>query len=94
LGIPVWVTIAAFVVFGVLLNQTAFGKNVLAIGGNAEAARLAGVAVERIRIAVFTLQGLLTGFAGVLLASRMSLGDPKTSVGLELGVISACVLGG
>ena len=50
--------------------------------------------VTRIKVLVFVLQGLVTGFAGVMLASRMSLGDPKTSVGLELGVISACVLGG
>ncbi|HWK44669.1 MAG TPA: L-arabinose ABC transporter permease AraH [Stellaceae bacterium] len=94
LSAPVWVTIISFVVFGVLLNLTAFGKNVLAIGGNTEAARLAGVPVDRLKIIVFTLQGLLTGLAGVLLTSRMGLGDPKTSVGLELAVISACVLGG
>jgi L-arabinose transport system permease protein len=62
--------------------------------GNGEAALLAGLPVTRIKITVFVLQGLVTGFAGVMLASRMSLGDPKTSVGLELGVISACVLGG
>ena len=66
----------------------------LAVGGNGEAALLAGLPVMRIKITVFVLQGLVTGFAGVMLASRMSLGDPKTSVGLELGVISACVLGG
>ncbi|VWC76604.1 arabinose ABC transporter permease [Burkholderia aenigmatica] len=59
---PIWSNIVGF-----LLRKTVFGKNVLAVGGNGEAA---------------------------LLASRMSLGDPKTSVGLELGVISACVLGG
>jgi len=91
---PVWSTIAGFVCFGFLLNRTVFGKHVLAVGGNSEAARLAGLPVTRIKIAVFTLQGLVTGFAGVMLASRMSLGDPKTSMGLELGVISACVLGG
>ncbi|WP_428312939.1 L-arabinose ABC transporter permease AraH [Hydrocarboniphaga sp.] len=94
LTIPVWVMLFAFVLFGVLLNRTVFGKNVLAIGGNVEAARLSGVAVTRVRIVVFTVHGLITGLAGVLLASRMSLGDPKTSLGLELAVISACVLGG
>ncbi|AIO84491.1 arabinose ABC transporter permease [Burkholderia pseudomallei] len=66
----------------------------LAVGGNGEAALLAGLPVMRIKITAFVLQGLVTGFAGVMLASRMSLGDPKTSVGLELGVISACVPGG
>jgi L-arabinose transport system permease protein len=91
---PIWSNIVGFVLFGFLLRKTVFGKNVLAVGGNSEAARLAGLPVTRIKIVVFVLQGLVTGFAGVMLASRMSLGDPKTSVGLELGVISACVLGG
>ncbi|NRO98307.1 L-arabinose ABC transporter permease AraH [Paraburkholderia sp. NMBU_R16] len=91
---PIWSNIVGFIVFGFLLRKTVFGKNVLAVGGNSEAAALAGLPVTRIKIAVFVLQGLVTGFAGVMLASRMSLGDPKTSVGLELGVISACVLGG
>ena len=91
---PVWLMFVAFVVFGFVLNRTVFGRDVLAIGGNVEAARLAGIPVLRIRVVVFTLQGLLAGLAGVLLTSRMGLGDPKTSIGLELAVISACVLGG
>ncbi|WP_246794775.1 L-arabinose ABC transporter permease AraH [Burkholderia perseverans] len=94
ISFPIWSNIVGFVVFGFLLKKTVFGKNVLAVGGNSEAALLAGLSVTRIKIIVFVLQGLVTGFAGVMLASRMSLGDPKTSVGLELGVISACVLGG
>ncbi|MBN3857262.1 MULTISPECIES: L-arabinose ABC transporter permease AraH [Paraburkholderia] len=94
ISFPIWSNIIGFVLFGFLLKKTVFGKNVLAVGGNGEAARLAGLPVTRIKITVFVLQGLVTGFAGVMLASRMSLGDPKTSVGLELGVISACVLGG
>ena len=91
---PIWIMFAMFAIFGVLLNRTVFGRDVLATGGNVEAARLAGLDVDRIKITVFTLQGLLAGFCGVLLASRMGLGDPKTSLGLELAVISACVLGG
>ena len=91
---PIWIMFAMFAVFGVLLNRTVFGRDVLATGGNVEAARLAGLNVDRIKITVFTLQGLLAGFCGVLLSSRMGLGDPKTSIGLELAVISACVLGG
>jgi L-arabinose transport system permease protein len=94
ISFPIWSTIVGFVIFGFLLKKTIFGKNVLAVGGNSEAALLAGLPVTRIKITVFVLQGLVTGFAGVMLASRMSLGDPKTSMGLELGVISACVLGG
>ena len=94
LTLPVWTMIGCFVVFGVLLNMTSFGRNVLATGGNAEAAALAGVNVRRLKIIVFGLQGVVAGIAGVLLTSRMGLGDPNTSLGLELAVISACVLGG
>ncbi len=91
---PVWIMIAAFLVFGLLLNRTIFGRNTLAIGGNREAAHLAGIRVVRTKIAIFTLQGLMSGFAGVVLASRMTSGQPNTAQGLELQVISACVLGG
>jgi L-arabinose transport system permease protein len=91
---PVWIMIGCFVVFGVLLNRTVFGRNTLAIGGNREAAYLAGIGVVRTKITIFFLQGLMSGFAGVVLASRMTSGQPNTAQGLELQVISACVLGG
>jgi L-arabinose transport system permease protein len=91
---PVWIMIACFVAFGLLLNRTSFGRKTLAIGGNYEAARLSGIAVVRTKIAIFTLQGLIAGFAGVILTSRMTSGQPATAQGLELQVISACVLGG
>lgn len=91
---PVWVMIASFAAFGALLSLTVFGRNVLAIGGNPEAARLAGVPVTGTRIAVFALQGLVAALAGIVLAARITSGQPNTSVGLELAVISACVLGG
>jgi len=94
IGWPIWITLLAFVVFGVLLNATVFGRQVLAVGGNAEAARLAGVPMARVRVLVFSLQGLMAGLAGVVLASRITSGQPNTSQGLELSVISACVLGG
>jgi len=91
---PVWIMISCFIVFGVLLRQTTFGRNTLAIGGNAEAARLSGIGVRRIKITIFALQGLMAAFAGVVLAARMTSGQPNPSQGLELQVISACVLGG
>ena len=92
--VPVWLTAACFVLFGVLLKLTIFGRNALAIGGNREAAHLAGVPVVRVKIVIFTLQGLVAAGAGLVLASRMTSGQPNTSQGLELEVISACVLGG
>jgi L-arabinose transport system permease protein len=92
--VPVLLTIACFVIFGVLLNNTVFGRNALAIGGNKEAAHLAGVPVIRIKVLIFTLQGLVAAAAGLVLSARMTSGQPNTSQGLELEVISACVLGG
>jgi len=94
LPLPVWVTVACFVVFGVLLNHTVFGRNTLAVGGNPEAARLAGVRVERLRVWLFALQGLVTAMAGLILSSRITSGQPNAAQGFELDVISACVLGG
>jgi L-arabinose transport system permease protein len=91
---PIWITALLFVIFGFLLNKTIYGRNTLAIGGNKEASRLSGINVDRIKIIIFTVQGLVSGFAGVVLASRMTSGQPNTSQGFSLDVISACVLGG
>jgi L-arabinose transport system permease protein len=93
-NMPVWLMLAAFGIFAIVLNLTAFGRNVLAVGGNAEAARLAGIGVPRIKIVVFALQGALCGLAGLTQASRVSLAEPNAFMGFELSVISACVLGG
>ena len=91
---PIWLTVACLIIFGLLLNKTTFGRNTLAIGGNEEAARLAGVPVVRTKIIIFVLSGLVSAIAGIILASRMTSGQPMTSIGYELIVISACVLGG
>lgn len=92
--VPVLLMVAAFILFGFLMQSTVFGRNTLAVGGNEEAARLAGINVDGLTIKIFALQGLMAGFAGIVLASRMTSGQPMTSLGLELEVISACVLGG
>ena len=94
LPLPIWMTAFCFLVFGVLLNHTVFGRNTLAIGGNPEAARLAGVRVERLRVWIFLLQGVVTALAGLILSARMTSGQPNAATGFELDVISACVLGG
>ncbi len=91
---PVLICLVCFVGFGFLIERTTYGRNTLALGGNPEAARLAGIPVDRLRIIIFSMQGLMAGVAGIVLASRMTSGQPKTSEGLELEVISACVLGG
>jgi L-arabinose transport system permease protein len=91
---PVWICFGLFVFFGFLLKRTTFGRNTLAIGGNEEAARLAGINVDRVKITIFAMQGLVASLAGILLSARMGIGDPKTAQGSELSIISACVLGG
>ena len=91
---PIWITLGCFLVFGFILQRTVFGRDTLAVGGNAEAAHLAGIAVDRVKIIIFTAQGVMAAYAGIVLASRLTSGQPNTSVGFELDVISACVLGG
>ncbi|WP_296652035.1 L-arabinose ABC transporter permease AraH [Paraburkholderia sp.] len=93
-SLPIWVTLICFIVFGVMLNRTVYGRNTLAIGGNPEASRLAGIHVERTRVWIFLIQGAVTALAGVILASRITSGQPNAAEGFELNVISACVLGG
>lgn len=94
LPLPVWLCALALLAFGFVLARTTLGRATLAIGGNEEAARLSGIAVERVKITLFTLQGCMAALAGLVLAARMTSGQPTSSQGLELEVISACVLGG
>jgi L-arabinose transport system permease protein len=95
-GIPTPILLmgVCFVIFGFLLSNTVFGRNSLAIGGNLEAARLAGIDVVKTKIVIFTLTGLVAAFAGIVLTSRLTSGQPMNAMGLELSAISACVLGG
>ncbi len=94
LPIPIWVLFVCLVLFGLLLHLTVFGRNTLAIGGNKEAARLAGVGTVKTKVLIFTLQASMAGLAGIVSTAQQQLGDPKGMNGLELRVISACVLGG
>jgi ribose/xylose/arabinose/galactoside ABC-type transport system permease subunit len=77
-----------------VLRQTVFGQYVYAVGGNAEAARLAGVRTTRIRAAAFAISGMSAGLAAVLLLSWVRTARPDTAVGYELDSIAACVVGG
>ncbi len=94
LATPVWFCLVCFAFFGVLLQCTTFGRYTLAIGGNEVASRLAGIPVARTKIIIFTMQGLVAALAGIVLTARMTSGQPMSSQGFELEVISACVLGG
>ncbi|MDD6331629.1 MAG: ABC transporter permease [Clostridium sp.] len=92
--LPVVYMVVLIAVFAFLLNKTKFGTYVYAIGGNREAARLSGVPIKKVEIIVFTLSGLLSAFAGLVLCSRMYSGQPSVGSGYELDAIAACVLGG
>jgi L-arabinose transport system permease protein len=91
---PLWILLFCLVAFGLLLHRTVYGRNALAIGGNREAAHLAGVPTRKVQIVIFALLSLLASLAGVVSTAQQQLGDPKSMQGLELRVISACVLGG
>jgi len=95
-SIPYIVIIAAVVVFitWILFNKTTYGKNIYAIGGNAEAARVSGVNVTRTLIIVYTLAGILYGLGGSLEAARTGGATNSYGNGYELDAIAACVVGG
>ena len=90
----VWLLAALAVLTAVVLKYTRLGAHIFAIGSNENTARLCGVPVERVKIAVYTLSGAFAGLTGVLQFSRLTVGDPTVAVGLELDVIAAVVIGG
>jgi ribose transport system permease protein len=71
-----------------------FGRELLAVGSNSEAARLAGISPGRVRIAAFALAGALAGLAAIVQAGRLAAVDPNAGTGLELDAIAAVVIGG
>jgi ribose transport system permease protein len=91
---PVFVWLAVALVCGFLLWLTKWGRYVYAAGGNAEAARLAGVRVGVVRASTFAISGLCAGIAGVLLVSEVSTAQWDANRGIEFDVITAIVLGG
>jgi len=91
---PVLITLALALVFAVVLTFTRFGRAIYATGDNARAARLSGIPVGQVRVLAFVLAGAMSGFAGMLYASRVGIGDPNAAVGWELDAIAACVIGG
>lgn len=92
--IPVLFAAAGFMVVGVLLTRTRFGTYVYAIGGNEQAALLAGIPTSRIKIAVYTLSGLFAAIGGIILTARVRTGQPLLGEGLELDSIATVVIGG
>ncbi|MDO8209633.1 ABC transporter permease [Conexibacter sp. CPCC 206217] len=92
--VPALVLIAVFLLFWFIARKTVFGRSVYAVGGNAEAARLSGLPVAAVRVAIFAITGLLAAAVAILESARLSAGDPTIGVGLEFQVISAVIIGG
>ncbi|MBW4024050.1 MAG: ABC transporter permease [Proteobacteria bacterium] len=93
-SIPVAVMVIVVVIAWVLLARTKFGMHIYAVGGNPQAARVAGVNLRANRFAVYTISGFLAGVAGVILAARATAGIATNGTGYELNAIAAAVIGG
>jgi ribose/xylose/arabinose/galactoside ABC-type transport system permease subunit len=89
-----WVMLAIALIMGLLISETPFFRQYYFIGGNARAAKLSGIRVERMTLIAFVLMGVLSGVAGVLYAARLNSAVVNAGVGIELKVITATVLGG
>ncbi|MDQ6635287.1 MAG: ABC transporter permease [Gemmatimonadota bacterium] len=94
LPLGVWITLALAVVAALVLRRTVFGRRIFALGSNEAAARACGIDTGRLKIATYTLAGLLFGLTGVMQMSRLRQGDPTVANGAELDIIAAVVIGG
>jgi ribose transport system permease protein len=97
LGVPfqVWIMLAIVSISAFVLHRTVFGKQVLAVGGNEEAARLSGIPVRRIKLLVYMICGMCSGVAGLMVIAMNSAADANLiGLGMELDAIAAVVVGG
>jgi ribose transport system permease protein len=94
LPLPVVFTIILALLGHFILTRLAFGRYIFAIGSNMSAAGLSGIDVKKMLVKIYGVNGLLCAFAGIVLASRLSSGQPTAGTGYELDVIAACVIGG
>ena len=94
LPLGAWIALLVAALAAVVLHYTVFGRHVVAIGSNSATARLCGVPVRRVTLSVYALAGALSGLSGVLEYATLTVGDPTDSIGLELEVIAAVVIGG
>jgi ribose transport system permease protein len=90
----VWLTLLLAILMALVLRYTVFGRRVFAIGSNEAAARACGIPVDRLKVWIYGISGLLVGLSGVMQMSRLRQGDPTVAIGTELDVIAAVVIGG
>lgn len=94
LPLPVWMMLALFAIAAVVAAKTPFGRHVYAVGGNERAARLAGIRVSRVKLAVYLISSLCAALVGLIIASQLEAAHPATGESFELNAIAAVVLGG
>ncbi len=91
---PVWIVAVLAVAATVVCRRTPFGRHLYAVGGSERAARLTGLRVDRIKVAVYVLGGALSGLAGIMVTARLDSAQPNAGLGYELDAIAAVVIGG
>lgn len=94
LPVPVIIFLGMVIVAHIVLTRTKFGRAVYATGGNAEAARLSGINIDRIKITAFGICGCLAALGGIILTSRLNSGELTAGIGYELDVIASVIIGG
>src|SRR5215210_8287 len=92
--VPAWIAGIAYVLGSIALNLTAWGRTILAIGGNEDATRMMGLPADRVKSSAYVMSGALSGLAGVILAAQFGAGQPIEGVGWELFAIASVVVGG
>ena len=92
--IPVWILLVIALIADFFLRKTVYGKHLRAVGGNEVAARFSGVNVSRVRMIAFMVSGFLAGVAGIIIAARLSQGQPGVGSMYELYAIASTVIGG
>ncbi|MDO4594633.1 MAG: ribose ABC transporter permease [Tissierellia bacterium] len=83
-----------FIILYILLKKTAFGRKVYAVGGNEKASFIAGIKTDKVKIAIYTISGLMASIAGLILTSRLNSAGPQAGASYEMDAIAAVVLGG
>ncbi|MDO4321397.1 MAG: ABC transporter permease [Lachnospiraceae bacterium] len=92
--VPIYIMLLMVVVIWIVVNRTKFGRYLLAIGGNEEAARVSGVNVEKVKIGVFATMGACSALAGMVMSARASSAQPSGGLNMEMDCIAAVVVGG
>lgn len=92
--IPVIILIAVLLLGWFILNKTRFGRHVLAVGGNEQAARVSGINTQLVKITVYIMSGLFSAIAGMIISARVNAGSPTLGTGYENDAIAAAVIGG